>query len=209
MILHLTQILCEMSSDCYWSHSSFPLFRCTISYCAIRINTPLTLYTPHSLQRGIKPLITCTMATAPTWAQVAKKKKPPPFLPMVCAVDLEQFTALQRLPPSSSCYSAFIPLPTGYKQGWALDIVTNIPSSAVGLVPRADISLIEVCFANKEVQQLFLSSPFVCKHFTVQPVPPAGTPSIFVPIKLMNIPILASLIVDNNSENSGQCTVKW
>src|SRR5438128_1887591 len=136
------------------------------------------------------------MATAPTWAQVARKKKPPAFLPTECAVDLEQFAAPQRLPVSSSCYSVFIPLPSGYKQGWALDIATNIPPSAVGLVPRADVSLIEVCFTNKEVQQLFLSSLFVCKHFTVQPVPPAGTPSIFVPIKLMNIPILASLIVD-------------
>ena len=136
------------------------------------------------------------MATAPTWAQVAQKKKPPAFLPTECAVDLEQFAAPQRLPPSSSCYSAFIPLPTGYKQGWALDITTNIPSSAVGLVPRADVSLIEVCFANKEVQQLFLSSPFVCKHFMAQPVPPAGTPSLYVPIKLTNVPVLASLVVE-------------
>src|SRR5438128_9658931 len=136
------------------------------------------------------------MATAPTWAQVAQKKKPPPFLPTVCAVDLEQFAAPQRLPTSSSRYSVFIPLPSGYKQGWVLDITTNIPPSAVGLVPRADVSLIEVCFANKEAQQLFLSSLFVCKHFMVQPVPPAGTPSIFVPIKLMNVPVLASLVVE-------------
>src|SRR5437016_3251687 len=136
------------------------------------------------------------MASAPTWAQVAKKKKPPLFLPTVCAVDLEQFAAPQCLPTSSSRYSVFIPLPSRYKQGWALDIATNIPPSAVGLVPRADVSLVEVCFANKEVQQLFLSSPFVCKHFLVQPVPPAGTPSIFVPIKLTNVPVLASLIVE-------------
>src|SRR5438128_2288657 len=107
------------------------------------------------------------MATAPTWAQVAQKKKPPTFLPMECAVDLEQFTAPQCLPPSSSCYSAFILLPSGYKQGWALDIASHIPVSAVGLVPRADISLIEVCFACQDRQQDFLSTPFVCKHFTV------------------------------------------
>src|SRR5438128_3060888 len=136
------------------------------------------------------------MATAPTWAQVARKKKPPAFLPTECTVDLEQFAAPQCLPPSSSHYSVFIPLPSGYKQGWALDIATNIPSSAVGLVPRADVSLLEVCFANKEAQQLFLSLPFVCKHFSVQPVPPAGTPSLFVPIKLNNIPVLASLLVE-------------
>src|SRR5438132_9541860 len=136
------------------------------------------------------------MATAPTWAQVAKKKKPPAFLPTECAVDLEQFTTPQHLPVSSSCYSAFIPLPSGYKQGWALDIATNIPASAVGIVPRADVSLVEVCFANKEVQQDFLSSPFVCKHFSVHPVPPAGTPSLYVPIKLTNVPVLASLVVE-------------
>src|SRR5438128_1888493 len=136
------------------------------------------------------------MATAPTWVQVAQKKKPPPFLPTVCAVDLEQYAAPQRLPTSSSCYSAFIPLPSRYKQGWALDIATNIPLSAVGLVPQANVSLIEVCFANKEVQQLFLSSLFVCKHFMAQPVPPAGTPSLYVPIKLTNVPVLASLVVE-------------
>src|SRR5438093_1200795 len=119
------------------------------------------------------------MAAAPTWAQVAKKKKPPLFLPMECTVDLEQFAAPQHLPPSSSQHSAFIPLPSVYKQGWALDIITQLPTSTVCMVPRADISLLGVCFANKEAQQDFLSSPFVCKHFMAQPVPPAGTPSIF------------------------------
>ena len=70
------------------------------------------------------------MATGPTWAQVARKKKPPAFLPTECAVDLEQFAAPQRLPVSSSRYSAFIPLPSGYKEGWALDIATNISASS-------------------------------------------------------------------------------
>src|SRR5438128_995594 len=138
------------------------------------------------------------MATGPTWAQVARKKKPPAFLPMECAVNLEQFAAPLRLPPSSSCYSAFyfIPLLSAYKQDWAMEIVSNIPNSAVGVVPRTDVSLLEVCFANREAQQDFMSSPFQCKHFTSHPVPPAGTPSIYVPIKLMNIPVLASLIVE-------------
>src|SRR5580765_1790839 len=136
------------------------------------------------------------MATWPTWAQVAKQKKPPPFLPTECAVDLEQFTTPQRLPPSSSRYSVFIPLPAAYKQDWALDIVSQLPTSTVGMVPRADISLLEVCFTNKEAQHDFLSSPFVCKHFTVQPVPPAGTPSLYVPVKLTNIPVLALLVVE-------------
>src|SRR5438128_11406170 len=136
------------------------------------------------------------MATAPTWAQVARKQKPPAFLPMECAVDLEQFATPQHLPVSSSRYSAFIPLPSGYKQGWALDIASNIPASAVGIVPQADVSLVEVCFTNKEAQQLFLSSPFVCKHFSVHPVPPTGTPSLYVPIKLTNVPVLASLVVE-------------
>src|SRR5438128_2699966 len=117
------------------------------------------------------------MATHLTWAAVAKKKKPSPFLPTECAVNLEQFAAPQRLPPSSSRYSAFVPLPAAYNSGWAMKITTSIPTSTVGIVPRADISLLEVCFANKEAQQDFLSTPFTCQHFTVHPVPPAGTPS--------------------------------
>src|SRR5437879_841284 len=141
------------------------------------------------------------MAAVPTWAQVAAKKNPPPFLPTECTVDLEQYAAPQRLPPSSSRYSTFIPLPSAYKQGWAMDIITQLPPSTVSMVPRADISLLEVCFANKEVQQDFLSSSFVCKHFTAHPVPPASTPSTFVPIKLMNIPVLASLIVEQQLRN--------
>src|SRR5438128_4748855 len=82
-----------------------------------------------------------------------------------------------------------------------MDIVTQLPPSTVGMVPCADISLLEVCFANKEAQQDFLSSPFVCKHFMAHPVPPAGTPSTFVPIKLMNVPVLASLIVEQQLRN--------
>ena len=136
------------------------------------------------------------MATGPTWAQIAKKKKPIAFLPTECAVNLEQFAAPLRLPPSSSRYSAFIPLPSDYKQDWAMEIVSNIPNSAVGVVPRADVSVLEVCFANREAQQDFMSSPFQCKHFTSHPVPPAGTPSMYVPIKLMNVPVLASLVVE-------------
>ena len=77
-----------------------------------------------------------------------------------------------------------------------MDIVTNIPSAAVGIVPQADISLLEVCFARQDGQQDFLAQPFVCKHFMAQPVPPAGTPSLYVPIKLTNIPVLASLVVE-------------
>src|SRR5438094_6825309 len=77
-----------------------------------------------------------------------------------------------------------------------MEIVSNIPNSAVGVVPRADVSLLEVCFANREAQQDFLSSPFECKHFSAHPVPPAGTPSMYVPIKLVNIPVLASLVVE-------------
>src|SRR5437879_6418936 len=128
------------------------------------------------------------MDKLPTWVQVVQKKKPPAFLPTECAVNLEQFTAPQHLPLSSSRYSAFILLPSGYKQGWALDIASNIPASAVGIVPRADVSLIEVCFACQDGQQDFLSAPFKCKHFLAQPVPPAGTPSLYVPVKMMNVP---------------------
>ena len=158
--------------------------------------TPLT-HTHHTPRQQRDTLvISSTMAVQPTWAQVARRKTPPAFLPTECAVNLEQFAAPLRLPPSSSRHSAFIPLPSAYKQGWALDIVTNIPNSAVGVVPRADISLLEVCFANQEAQQDFMSSPFECKHFKAHPVPPAGTPSIYVPIKLMNVPVLASLVVE-------------
>src|SRR5580765_970163 len=166
------------------------------TYCASYTNTPLYPYTPHTIYRELLIVSTSTMATAPTWAQVARKKKTPAFLPMECTVNLEQFAAPQRLPPSSSRYSAFIPLPSDYNQGWAMSIVASIPTSAVSIVPRADISLLEVCFANKEAQQDFLSAPFTSKHFTVHPVPPAGTPSAFLPIKLMNVPVLASLVVE-------------
>src|SRR5437016_4882272 len=76
-----------------------------------------------------------------------------------------------------------------------MEIVSNIPNSAVGVVPRTDVSVLEVCFANCEAQQDFMSSPFQCKHFTTHPVPPAGMPSTYIPIKLMNVLVLASLIV--------------
>src|SRR5437879_10211840 len=33
-------------------------------------------------------------------------------------------------------------------------------------------------------------------HFTVQPLPPAGTNSQYIPIKLVNVPVLASLMVE-------------
>src|SRR5437879_6640401 len=177
-------------------HFSFPLSPPYQILLRHNINTPLTPYTLFSLYKEKFQLIISTMAAIPTWAQVAKKKKPPAFLPTECAVDLEQYAAPQRLPPSSSRYSAFIPLPSAYKQGWAMDIASNIPPSAVGLVPRADVSLLEVCFARQDGQQDFLSTPFVCKHFMVHPVPPAGTPSLFVPIKLMNVPVLASLVLE-------------
>ena len=77
-----------------------------------------------------------------------------------------------------------------------MDIASALPGSAMGIVPHADISLIEVCFAMAEAQQDFLDSTFSCQHFTVRPVPPAGTPSQFVPIKLVNVPILAPLIIE-------------
>src|SRR5437773_9329964 len=135
------------------------------------------------------------MATGRTWAQVACKKTPP-SLPTDCTVNLEQYAAPQRLPPSSSRHSAFVPLPVTFQLNWMLDTLASLPASTVGVVPRSDISLLEVCFANKEAQQDFLSSPFECKHFSAHPVPPAGTPSIYVPIKLVNVPVLASLVVE-------------
>ena len=136
------------------------------------------------------------MATGRTWAQVARKKAPP-ALPTECVVNLEQYAAPLRLPPSSSRHSAFVPLPFNFENNWMLDTLASLPASTVGVVPRQDISLVEVCFANKEAQQDFLSSSFTTTHFTVQPLPPAGTPPQYVPIKLVNVPILSTLVLDH------------
>jgi hypothetical protein len=136
------------------------------------------------------------MAAGPTWAEVAQKQKTPAFLPTECAVNLEQFAAPQRLPPASSRHSTFIPLPIGYKQGWALDILSKLPSNTVGIVPRADIQLLEVCFATQEAQQDFLKTKFSCKHFDAYPVPPTGTTAQYVPIKLVNVPVLSVVVVE-------------
>src|SRR5437899_5754246 len=115
------------------------------------------------------------MATGHTWAQVAHKKTPP-ALPTECAVNLEQYAAPLRLPSSSSRHSAFIPLPFNFTNNWMLDKLASLPNSAISVVPRQDISLIEVCFTNKEAQQDFLSSTFTTTHFTIQLLPPAGMP---------------------------------
>src|SRR5438094_210075 len=125
------------------------------------------------------------MATGRTWAQVARKKTPP-ALPTECAVNLEQYAAPLHLPPSSSRHSAFVLLPFNFENNWMLDMLASLPASTVGVVPRQDISLVEVCFANKEAQQDFLSSSFTTTHFTVQPLPPAGTPPQYVPIKFLS-----------------------
>src|SRR5438128_9832802 len=136
------------------------------------------------------------MATKPTWAQVARKKKPTAFHPMECVVNLEQFAAPLHLPSVSSRHSAFVPLPSTYKQAWAGDIVSALPLSALGFVPRADIFLLEVCFAAADAQQEFIANPFVCKHFTAHPLPPAGTPPTFIPIKLVNVQVLSLVALE-------------
>src|SRR5580765_3514626 len=76
------------------------------------------------------------------------------------------------------------------------NIIKAILSSASGVVSRTDVSLFEVCFPTGEAQQAFLNSPFTTKHFTTQPLPPAGTASLFVPIKMINVPVLSKLIVE-------------
>src|SRR5437773_7149273 len=106
------------------------------------------------------------MTTGHTWAQVAQNK-PIPALPTECAVNLEQYLTPVHLPPSSSRYSSFIPLPATYKRGWLFDTLSSLPNTAVGVVPQLDISLVEVCFANQEAQMDFLSSLFVTMHFSV------------------------------------------
>src|SRR5437773_12524804 len=108
------------------------------------------------------------MAAMPTWAQVAQKKKAPPALPTECTVNLEQYAAPQRLPPSSSRHSAFVPLPVTFQLNWMLDTLASLSNSADGVVPLSDISLLEVCFTNKESQLDFLSSPLTTTHLTVQ-----------------------------------------
>src|SRR5438128_9719643 len=107
------------------------------------------------------------MTTGCTWAQVAQNK-PIPALPTECVVNLEQYLTPVHLPPSSSRYLSFIPLPATYKHGWLYDTLSSLPNSAIGVVPWLDISLVEVCFVNQEAQLDFLSSPFITMHFTVQ-----------------------------------------
>src|SRR5438128_2879516 len=135
------------------------------------------------------------MATSHTWANVACKKKPA-GLQMECSVNLEQFSVPCCLPFPSSCHSAFLPLPSGFVEEWLDAIINNIPPSASGVVSRTDVSLFEVCFPTGEVQQDFLNSPFVTSHFTTQPLPPAGTASLFIPIKMINVPVLSKLIIE-------------
>src|SRR5437879_12827241 len=106
------------------------------------------------------------MAAQPTWVQVARRKTTPTFLPMEYAVNLEEFAAPQHIPPSSSRYSVFIPLLAAYKKEWALEIVSQLPNTAVGIVPRTDIFLLVVCFAKLVVQQDFMSAYFLLQSFT-------------------------------------------
>src|SRR5438128_1730032 len=112
------------------------------------------------------------MTMGHTWAQVARKKTPP-ALPTECTVNLEQYAVPMHLPPSSSHHSAFVPLPVGFTNNWMLDTLAALPNTIVGVVPQQDISLIEVCFANKEAQLDFLSTPFTTTHFSAQLLPPA------------------------------------
>src|SRR5580765_9079789 len=88
--------------------------------------------------------------------------------------------------------------PSTYKQAWAEDIVSALPLSALGFVPRTDIFLLKVCFAAADAQQDFINSPFVCKHFTAHPLPPAGTPPIFILIKLVNVPVLSLIVIEQS-----------
>src|SRR5438128_7379593 len=177
-------------------HSLFPLLHCTKRYCAILTTLRLlhNTHTPH--KREFHRFKYLTMATGRTWAQVAHKKAPP-ALPTECAVNLEQYATPLHLPPSSSRHSAFVPLLFNFENNWMLDTLASLPTSTVSVVPRQDISLVEVCFANKEAQQHFLSSSFTTTHFTVQPRPPAAMPPQYVPIKLVNVPILSTLVLDH------------
>src|SRR5438128_10314720 len=105
------------------------------------------------------------MATGQTWAEVARKK-PPPALPTECAVNLEQYSTPVRLPPSSSRYSCFLPLPVTFDLKWLLPTLSDLPNTSVGVVPRLDISLLEVCFSNKEHQSYYLPASFTSNLLT-------------------------------------------
>ena len=67
----------------------------------------------------------------------------------------------------------------------------------MGIVPQVDISLFEVCFAVAEAQKDFISALFETEHFSAYPLPPAGTPSRYVPIKLVNVPVLSVVVVES------------
>src|SRR5438128_10390744 len=102
-----------------------------------------------------------------------------------------------RLPSSSSRHSAFVRLPVNFTEKWILDTLAALPNTVIGVVPQQDITLIEVCFANKEAQLDFLSTPFISTHFTAQPLPPAGVTPQYIPVKLVNVPILSTLVLDH------------
>ena len=71
------------------------------------------------------------MATARSWAEVTRKK-PLPVIPTTCAVNLERYSTPVRLPPSSSRYSTFLPLPTGFTNSKLLDILADLPNTMLG-----------------------------------------------------------------------------
>src|SRR5438128_4435441 len=102
-----------------------------------------------------------------------------------------------RLPSSSSRHSAFVRLRINFIEKWMLDTLAALPNPVLGVVPVQDITLLEVCFANKEAQLDFLSTPFVSTHFTAQPLPPAGINPQYIPVKLVNVPILSTLVLDH------------
>ena len=135
------------------------------------------------------------MATGRTWADVARKKTPP-ALQTECEVDLAQYAVPLRLPPASSRHSAYLPLPEGFKPEWLYPTLTSLPPSAIGIVPQLDISLIEVCFADREAQHTFFNTPFTSEHLTCHPVPPAGTTPLYVPVKLINVPVLGRVVLE-------------
>src|SRR5438128_12106784 len=121
-----------MPNDSKLSFSASPL---TKHHCAILITLHL-LHNTHTLyKREFHRFKYLTMATGRTWAQVSRKKAPP-ALPTECAVNLEQYAAPLRLPPSSSRHSAFIPLPFDFENNWMLDTLSSLPASTVAVVPR-------------------------------------------------------------------------
>src|SRR5438128_12519961 len=80
--------------------------------------------------------------------------------------------------------------------GWGYSVLSPVVCSRLCSQGRHTVYLLEVCFAAAEAQQDFIANPFVCKYFTAHPLPPTGTPPTFISIKLVNVPVLSLVALE-------------